>query len=72
MRPALVQRVHGGFHDIGRGVEIGLADFQVDDALALAFQGPRLGQNFKSSFGAQPRHAAGQLQFVLCGLCHDV
>ena len=34
--PALVERLLGGFDDVRRGREIGLADFQVDHALALA------------------------------------
>ena len=67
MRPTFVQSVDGGFDYVRGSVEIGLADFQVDDVFALALQGPRLVQNFESRLRAQARHAARELQFVLCG-----
>ena len=64
VRPALVQGVAAGFDDVGGRVEIGLADFQVNNALALRFQGTRPDQHFEGGLGAQPRHPLGQTQ---CG-----
>jgi hypothetical protein len=66
-----VKSVDGGFDYVGGSIEIGLADFQVDDALPLTFQRTRFVQDFESRLGAEARHAACQLQFVLRGLCHD-
>ena len=60
MGPAAVESVDCSLHHVRRRVEIGLADLQMDDAFALPFQCPRLIQDFKSSFGAQARHTAGQ------------
>ena len=57
--PALVQGLGGGLDHVGGGVEVGLADLQVDDVFALGFQGPRLDQHFEGGFGAQARHAPG-------------
>ncbi len=37
--PSLVEGVDSGFDDIGRRVEVGLADFQVNDLFALFFKG---------------------------------
>src|ERR1700722_7691414 len=42
----------------------------MNDALALALEGTRFIQNFKGSLGAQSRHAARELQFVLRGFLH--
>ena len=36
--PALVERLLRGFNDVPGRLEIGLADFQVDDASPLCFQ----------------------------------
>ena len=56
VRPSLVQSINGRFHHIGRGIEIRLADLQMNDASALALQSLRLAQNLKRGFGAQPGH----------------
>ena len=61
MGPALVQRIDAGLDHVGGSVEIGLADFEVDDALALALERARFIQNFEGSFGAEARHAAGKI-----------
>ena len=65
MRVAVMQGVAGRFDDVRRSVEIGLADFQVNNVSALLFQGARLYQNFKGGFRAQARHAARQAKFCL-------
>ena len=70
MGPALAQRVDTGLDHIGRRIEIGLADFQMNDLLALALESACLVQNFKGSFSAQPRHASGQAEFVLSSISH--
>ena len=70
MRPAFAHGVDAGFHDICGSVEVGLADFQMNDAFALALEGAGFVQNFESSLGAQARHATGELQFVLNGSWH--
>src|SRR5215471_20474842 len=40
--PAAVQRFHSGSNDVSGGVEIGLADLQVNDVFALRLERPRL------------------------------
>ena len=67
---AVVQGVHCRIDDVRRSIEIGLANFQVNDISALCFQGSRLYQNFKGSFRAQPRHALGQTQFSMDCFAH--
>ncbi len=71
MRPPFVEGVDGGFNDIGRGIKIGLTDFQMHDVLALALQRPRSVQDFEGGFGTEPRHAAGEAKLVLSGIFHD-
>ena len=61
VRITQVQRVNGRFHDVLGRVEIGLADFEMDDVLALLLQGAGTDQNFKSGLGAKTRHALGQV-----------
>ena len=70
MRPALAEGINAGLDDVGWRIEIRLADFKVNDALALALERARLVQNFKGGLGAEPRHATGEMQFVLGGLRH--
>jgi hypothetical protein len=66
--PSFMKRVDSRLDDVGGRVEVGLADFQVNDFFALLFERAGAVQNFKGGFGAEPRHAAGQTQFVLgCG-----
>jgi hypothetical protein len=56
-----VERVNRGFHDVLRSIEIGLTDFQVNDVSALLLKGAGADENLESCFGAQPRHAPGQM-----------
>ena len=55
--PAVVERLLGGLADVDRGVEIGLADLQVDDVVALGFPGASLGRSLESGLGADTDHA---------------
>ena len=57
VRPALVERLLGGFHDVARGGEIGLADLQVDDVLALRFQRAGPHQHIEGGFHPDAVHA---------------
>ena len=59
VRPAFAQGVDAGIDHVCGRVEVGLTDFEMDDALALTLQGARFIQNFKGSLGAEARHAAG-------------
>jgi hypothetical protein len=65
-----VQRVDAGFDYVGGRIKIGLADLEVNDALALPLERAGFVQNLESGFRAQARHAASELQLVLGGLCH--
>ncbi len=56
MRPALIQRLLAGLDDMARRVEVGLADFQVNDAVSLRFQRPRAHQDFEGGFHAYAVH----------------
>src|SRR5579862_4852042 len=71
MSPALAQGVDARLDHVRGRVKVRLANFEMDDALALALKGAGLIQNFERGFSAEPRHAAGELQFVLGGLRHD-
>ena len=54
-RPA-VERPLGRLADVGRRVEVGLADLEVDDLLALPLEGLRARQDLEGRFRAEPRH----------------
>jgi hypothetical protein len=71
VRPAFSQRIDAGFNHVLGRVEIRFADFEMDDAFALALEGAGLVQDLKGSLSTEARHATSQLQFVLGGLCHD-
>ena len=43
--------------DVLRRVEVGLADLEVDDALALALEGLGPGEHLEGRLGAEARHA---------------
>src|ERR1700730_5467006 len=70
VRPAIFHGLSAGFDDVLRGIEVGLANFQVDNIFALTLQGASLIQNFKGGLGAEPRHALGQSKFVLRSFFH--
>ena len=70
MRPTFTERGHAGLHDIRGGIEVGLSDFQMDDASALALEGSGFVQNFEGRLSAKAGHAAGKLQFVCGGSLH--
>ncbi len=61
MRPTSAQGVDAGVDHVCGRVEIRFADFQMNDALALALEGTRFVQNFEGGLGAQARHAAREL-----------
>src|ERR1700687_3990337 len=66
--PSLVERVDTGLDDIGGSVEVGLANFEVNDFFALFFEHAGAVQDFKSGFRSEPRHPAGKTRFELgCG-----
>jgi hypothetical protein len=52
MRPTIAQSAGGSFHDMGRGREIRLPNFQMNDFSALRFQGTSANQDFEGSLGA--------------------
>ena len=70
MRPAFAKRIHACIDHVRRRIEVGLADLQMNDVLALTLQRARFVQYLERGFGAQARHAAGELQFVLRGSLH--
>ena len=61
VRVAVLHRADRSLDDVvGRG-EIGLADLQVDDPLAVSFQPPRLGEHLESALRSEARHALREL-----------
>ena len=66
-----MHRLNPSLNDVLWSIEIGLADFQVDNVLALPLQSASALQHFKCSLRAQARHAASQAQLVLKGLRHS-
>ena len=55
---AVAQRLAGGLDDMGRSLEVRLADAEIDDLLALGLQGLGAGEHFEGGLGAQAAHAA--------------
>ena len=60
MRVAFVERALGGMPDVGGRVEIGFADFHVDDLRALGFHGPSARQDVERRFRAQFSQPVGK------------
>jgi len=67
MGPPLAEGADCGIDDIAGSIEVGLANFEVDHAVALRFEGARFDQDIKGGFGTQARHALRQLQRVSDG-----
>ena len=68
MGPSLVKSVDASLDDVGRGIEVGFANFEMNDFFALFLELAGAVQDFKGGFGAKPRHPAGKTQFELsCG-----
>ena len=53
MRVSLVHRLSTGFDDVGRGMEIRLADFEVNDLSSLCFESLCFHQDIESGFRSQ-------------------
>jgi hypothetical protein len=59
---AVAQRLDARLDDMFGRLEIGLADAEVDDVLALRRQRLRAREHGKGRFGAEPRQAVGEMQ----------
>ncbi len=59
MRITFLKGLNSSVDYVLGSIKIRLADFQVDDFLALSFQRPSFGQDFESGFGAQILHSVG-------------
>src|SRR5436309_11094251 len=64
MGETFVQGIARGVDDVGRRIEIRLANLQMDNVAALCFQRPRLHQNFEGGLGAQTRHTLRETKFA--------
>ena len=70
MGKAFVQRVTSRIDDVGRRIEIGLADLEMDDVAALFFKCARFHQYFECGLSPETRHALGEAEFALCSFIH--
>ena len=70
MCPTAAQRFHAGVNDVSGRIEVGLADFQVNNIFAFGFQRPRPDQHLEGGLRPQPGHAPGQPQLSLRGFAH--
>ena len=64
MSPSFLQGANPRLDDVRGSIKIWLANFEVDDFLALLFQRAGAIENFESGFRPEPRHPAGQAQIV--------
>ena len=69
MSESLVQRVDRRFDDVGRGIEIRLTNFEMNNVASRCLQRSRFHQDLEGSLSPQARHALGQAKFV--GRSHD-
>src|SRR6266576_449370 len=69
MSEAFVQGVARGVDDVGRSIEIGFSNLEMDDVPAFCFQRARLHQNLKRGLGAEARHTLCKAEFA--DLSHD-
>ncbi len=68
MKP-LCSASHRRVDNVGRRIEIGFANFEMDDVASLCLQRSRLHQYFERRLGAETRHALGEAKFV--GFSHN-
>src|SRR4051812_35126427 len=61
MRPAGVEGALSGRPDVGRRVEVGLTDLEVDDRTALGLEGAGPGGGLERGLRPDPRHPPGEL-----------
>jgi len=69
MSEAFVQCVGGGVDDVGRGVEIRFADFQVNNVTPFRLQGACFHQDFECRLRSETGHSIGKTKFGQ--LIHD-
>src|SRR5437667_4145300 len=70
MGEALVQGIGCRTDDVARGIEIGLADLEMDDVAAFCLERSRFHQHFEGGLGAETRHALGEAEFARGGFYH--
>ena len=70
MGEALAQCVTSCLDDVARCIEIGLADFKMNDVAALRLERFRFHQHFERGLRAESLHARGEPEFMC--LMHDV
>ena len=59
---AVAQRLDGGLDDMRRRLEVGLADAEVDDVLALALERVGAGEHLEGRLRSQPVERRHELQ----------
>src|SRR5437764_7635254 len=65
MAEALFERLLGGSDDVPRRIEIRLADFEVNDGLALRFECARLDEHLEGGFLSNVVHPLGRRDHVV-------
>ena len=70
MCEAFTQGIASCLDDVARRIEIGLADFKMDDVAALCLERFRFHQHFERGLRTESRHALGEPEFMC--LMHDV
>ena len=61
VRVALAERLDRGVHDVGRGVEAGLADLEVHDAAPGRLQRACAGEDLEGGLRPEARHPVGEI-----------
>ena len=59
--PALIERALGGVLDVGRRRKVRLADFEMNDVLALRLERAGTLEDFERGLDPDPRHSFGDL-----------
>ena len=70
MREAFTQCGASCVDDVARCIEIGLADFQMNNVATLCFERLCFHQHFERGLRAEPLHASGEPEFMF--LMHDL
>src|SRR5688572_24827748 len=63
MGETLVERIRRRPDDVGRRIEIRLADFEMNDVASFRFERPRFHQDFERGLRPETRHSPGQTKF---------
>src|SRR5690242_10536026 len=66
-----MQSLYSSLNHVAGSIEVGLADFEMDNLLALTLQRTGFVQHFECGFRTEARHALGKTKLILRSVFHS-